>query len=124
MRIDRSYKGVSEPTLILFDDGMCDGPEMRLGEQFLMYTYRNGDGEVPARGCTRSRHVKYAEEDLKYLDGLNEAPPTGSVFGQVGIWRDGPGMIIQQRVRRLRSVARMKPRPLPPIARGTTRSMA
>jgi hypothetical protein len=91
MRIDRSYKGVSEPTLILFDDGMCDGPEMRLGEQFLMYTYRNGDGEVPARGCTRSRHVRYAEEDLKYLDGLNEAHPTGSVFGQVGIWRDGPG---------------------------------
>src|ERR1700730_8949893 len=89
MRIDRAYKGVSEPELILFDDGMCDGPELQIGEQYLMYTRRLDEGDVPSRGCTRSRHVKFAEEDLKYLKGLNEAAPTARVFGQVASWPKG-----------------------------------
>jgi hypothetical protein len=83
MRIDRAYKGVSEKTLVLFDDGMCDGPEMKVGEQYLMYTRRFGEGDVPSRGCTRSRHVKHADEDLEYLRALGSAIPTGMVFGKV-----------------------------------------
>jgi hypothetical protein len=91
MRVDRVYKGVSEPTLVLFDDGMCDGPDLRLGEQYLMYTRRDGEGQVPFRGCTRSRFVEYAEEDLKYLDSLDQLAPTASVFGQVMVEPGGPG---------------------------------
>jgi hypothetical protein len=40
IRVDRAYKGVSEQSLVLFDDGMCDGPDLRIGEQYLMYTRR------------------------------------------------------------------------------------
>lgn len=36
MRIDRAYKGVAEQELVLFDDGMCDGPDLHVGEQYLM----------------------------------------------------------------------------------------
>ncbi len=88
MRIDHAYKGVSEKSLVLYDDGMCDGPDLRLGEQYLMYTRRLGDGDVPSRGCSRSRHVKYADEDLKYLHGLGEASLTGTIFGQVTVRTD------------------------------------
>jgi len=91
MRIDRAYKGVSEPTLILFDDGMCDGPDLQVGEQYLMYTHRIGEGDVPSSGCTRSRNVKFAEEDLQYLESLTEAAPTARVFGHVTSRREGPG---------------------------------
>jgi hypothetical protein len=91
MRIDHAYKGVSEPELILFDDGMCGGPDLQVGEQYLMYTRRFGEGDVPSRGCTRSRHVKFAEEDFKYLEGFKEAAPTAIVFGRVVTWPDGPG---------------------------------
>jgi hypothetical protein len=91
MRIDRAYKGVTEPELILFDNGMGAGPNLQVGEQYLMYTRRLDEADVPSRGCTRSRHVKYAEEDLKYLNGLSEAAPTARVFGQVGLWPEGPG---------------------------------
>jgi Carboxypeptidase regulatory-like domain len=91
MRVDRVYKGVSEPTLTLYDDGMCDGPKLEVGEQYLMYTRRDENGEIPARGCTRSRHVKFAEEDLKYLEGLSNAPPTSRVYGRVASWPEGPG---------------------------------
>jgi hypothetical protein len=83
MRVDRAYKGVSEKTLVLFDDGMCDGPDLQVGEQYLMYTNRFGNGDVPSRGCNRSAHVKYADEDLKYLNGLAEAVPTATIFGKV-----------------------------------------
>lgn len=91
MRIDHAYKGVSEKTLILFDDGMCDGPYLKVGEQYVMYTHRIGDGPVPSRGCTRSANVKDAAEDLKYLNGLATAAPLGTVFGQVSIHADGVG---------------------------------
>lgn len=83
MRIDRAYKGVSEESVVLFDNGMCDGPNLEVGEQYLMYAQAFGNGEVPSRGCTRSRHVKYAAEDFKYLNGLAKAVPTATVFGKV-----------------------------------------
>lgn len=51
MRVDRAYKGVSEGTLVLFDDGMCDGPDLEVGQQYLIYTHRFGDGDVPSRGA-------------------------------------------------------------------------
>lgn len=91
MRVDRVYKGVSESSLVLFDDGMCDGPDLEVGQQYLMYTRRTGDGDVPSRGCTRSRNVKYAAEDFEYLNGLAQAAPTGTIFGKVGAWPEGSG---------------------------------
>jgi hypothetical protein len=91
MRVDRAYKGVSEAALTLYDDGMCDGPELEVGEQYLMYTHRNEDGGIPSRGCTRSRHVKFAEEDLWYLESLNEAAPTARVYGSIVAWPEDSG---------------------------------
>ncbi len=91
MRIDKAYKGVTESSVVLWDSGMCDGPELRLGEQYLMYTHEDGSGYLPSRGCTRSRNVKYAAEDLKFLDGLASAPPTVTIFGQVVVGDGGIG---------------------------------
>ncbi|MGO9094897.1 MAG: collagen binding domain-containing protein [Bryobacteraceae bacterium] len=88
MRIDRAYKGISEKTVALFDDGMCDGPSLRVGEQYLMYTHPVGEGYLAVRGCTRSRHVTDADEDLKYLNGRSTAPPTATILGQVTIRPD------------------------------------
>lgn len=85
MRIDKAYKGVSEGTVVLYDDGMCDGPSLHLGEQYLMYTRDNGTGYLPSRGCTRSRSVKFADEDLAFLNSLPDAAPTGTISGQVTV---------------------------------------
>jgi hypothetical protein len=60
---------------------------LQVGEQYLMYTADNGTGYLPWRGCTRSRSAKEADEDLKFLNGLDKAPPTGTVFGQVVVSR-------------------------------------
>lgn len=83
MRIDKAYKGISTDTVLLFDDGMCDGPTLQVGEQYLMYTQDIGADALPSRGCTRSRSVKYAAEDLAFLNGIAGSAPTGTLSGQV-----------------------------------------
>jgi hypothetical protein len=88
MRVDHAYKGVTENSVVLFDDGMCDGPMMEVGEQYLMYTRRVANGDIPSRGCTRSRQVKYADEDLKFLDSLPDARPVSRIFGSVEVRTD------------------------------------
>jgi Carboxypeptidase regulatory-like domain len=101
MRVDRAYKGVTETELTLYDDGMCDGPSLQVGEQYLMYTHRDPDGGIPSRGCTRSAHVKFAEDDLKYLEGLATAHPTSRVYGRISTragdqddWQPSPGATV------------------------------
>jgi protocatechuate 3,4-dioxygenase beta subunit len=91
MTVDHAYKGVTENEVMLRDDGMCDGPAFQVGEQYLMYTRPYDDVDLYARGCTRSSHVKFAQEDLKYLKGLESASPTAAVFGLVAAWPEGPG---------------------------------
>src|ERR1700721_3148244 len=55
MSVDRAFKGDLKKLIDLFDDGMCDGPVLQIGKQYLMYTSGDPNGPVPARGCTRSR---------------------------------------------------------------------
>ncbi len=103
MRIDKAYKGVEEKTVVLWDSGMCDGPTLSVGEQYLMYTSDDGTGYLRARGCTRSRSVRFAKEDLTFLNGLSNAPATSTVFGEVtvrsgGIFSEGkraPGVAVE-----------------------------
>jgi hypothetical protein len=83
MRIDKAYKGISEDTVILYDSGMCDGPTLSVGEQYLIYTHDDGTGYFPSRGCTRSRSVKYADEDLAFLNSLAGAAPAATISGKV-----------------------------------------
>jgi len=84
MRLDHAYKGISGDSVTLFDDGMCDGPTLTVGEQYLMYTQTPAGPKaaIPSRGCTRSRSVQYAAEDLEFLKGLTEARLTGTIQGQ------------------------------------------
>lgn len=87
MRIDRAYKGVTEESLIVFMDGMCSVLNLQLGEQYVMYAHRFPNGEVAPSGCSSS-HVKHAEEDLRFLDGLANAPPTSRILGRVTVAHD------------------------------------
>lgn len=67
MNIDHVFKGHLRQSEELFDDGMCDGPQLEVGKQYLMYTTRFPGGAIAVRGCTRSRPVDDAEEDLEFL---------------------------------------------------------
>jgi|SRR5579859_2817700 len=88
VQIDKAYKGISSDTVTLFDDGMCGGPPLRVGEQYLIYTYDPGTGALPSGSCTRSRNAKYASEDLAFLNSLSTTAPTATLTGKVTIVAD------------------------------------
>jgi hypothetical protein len=85
MRIDKAYKGVLVKTVALWDTGMCLGPALHVGEQYLIYTRDDGIGYLLSGGCTRSRNARDAKEDMAFLNGLSKAPLTSTVFGQVTV---------------------------------------
>ena len=90
MRVDRSYKGGLGKTIELFDGGMCDGPRFELGHQYLMYTEGLPSQMVPARGCTRSRRVEDAQEDLEFLKSYSTGKVTTHISGTVRFRPDEP----------------------------------
>src|ERR1035438_2693062 len=77
MRIDRAYKGVTEETVTIFDDGTMG---FHVGAQYLIYGSRDGGGDLQIQ-CTRTRNVKDADEDLRFLNALGGS--TGRVSGHV-----------------------------------------
>src|SRR5579872_6583901 len=83
MRIDAAYKGALRDSIELFDNGMCDGPDLQVGRQYLMYTSGLPTEAVPARGCTRSRSVEAAKEDLEFLEQYKKGTPPTQVRGTV-----------------------------------------
>jgi hypothetical protein len=89
MTVDRSFKGELNKTIELFDTGMCDGPDLQVGKQYLMYTSGPATGPVPARGCTRSRAVEFASEDLKFLEDYSAGNVSTHVDGRVWFQPDG-----------------------------------
>ena len=88
MHVDHLYKGHVEETVELFDDGMCDGPAFEAGRQYLMYTTVLPTGDIPSRGCTRSRAVEAADEDLEFLKQYSAGRVITHVSGSVSLQPD------------------------------------
>lgn len=90
MRVDQSFKGPLKGEVDLFDDGMCDGPTLEVGRQFLMYTHAMPSGALPARGCTRSRAIEYADEDMQFLKSYLAGKTSTQITGTVRYRPDEP----------------------------------
>jgi len=90
MRVDQSFKDPLPSEVELFDTGMCDGPHLTVGHQYLMYTNRMPDGAIPARGCTRSRAVEAASEDLQFLRSYLAGETMTKIYGRVRYRPDKP----------------------------------
>ncbi len=88
MYVDHSYKGDLKDSVELFDDGMCDGPLLETGKQYLMYTWRTPTNAIPARGCTRSRQVEDAGEDLEFLKQYSTGSVKTHINGTVVLFPD------------------------------------
>jgi Carboxypeptidase regulatory-like domain len=91
MNVDRAFKGDLNKTIELFDDGMCNAPDLQAGRQYLMYTWGSPGERVPARGCSRSRNVEFAEEDLTFLKQYVAGKTTTHIGGTVRLRPDASG---------------------------------
>jgi hypothetical protein len=90
MNVDHAFKGEPNKTIELFDNGMCDGPNLEVGRQYLMYTSGPPNEAVPARGCTRSRPIEDADEDLEFLRAYSAGKGTTHINGTVRFRPDEP----------------------------------
>ena len=90
MHVDRLYKGQVKQMIELFDDGMCDGPRLEAGHQYLMYTSIFDTGAIPSRGCSRSRAVEFADEDLEFLNRYSTGKVPTHISGTVRYRPDEP----------------------------------
>jgi hypothetical protein len=55
-----------------------------LGEKYLIYAGDDGKDLVTLHFCSRSRPVRDADEDMRFLSGLASVSPTGTISGSVG----------------------------------------
>ena len=82
--IDQPFRGVKGKEVEVrtgLGDSDC-GYNFRLGGQYLVYAY--GDGDKLATGiCSRTRPVSEAADDLAYFQGLATAEPGATISGEV-----------------------------------------
>ena len=61
----------------------------KAGEQYLVYADEL-DGRLLVSGCSRTRRIAEAKEDLEYLRSLSTRAPVGRVFGRVTVQSQHP----------------------------------
>ena len=99
MNIDVTFKGALNKTIELFDDGMCDGPDLQVGRQYLMYTSGSPkcsgscaglQSQPPDRGRGRGSGISQqysAGRTATYIDGtvrFRPDEPEDSDLGDAG----------------------------------------
>jgi hypothetical protein len=85
--VDQAFRGVngSQVGVMTGQGGGDCGYGFKIGEQYLVYAYRNNQKKemLSTSICSRTRPVRNAGEDLEYIKGLSKASPGGWVFGEV-----------------------------------------
>lgn len=82
--IEKTYKGAKRNRLVLHQLGRKLAPKFILGQRYLFYANfdrRTKTWEV--RRCGRTRMVRYAQDDLYYLDGLPASLNKTRIAGEV-----------------------------------------
>lgn len=72
--VSRSYKGASKRTLVLttgLGGGDC-GFGFQIGQQYLVYAYRGGTGQLSSGICSGTAPLRESQSDISFLRG--EAP--------------------------------------------------
>jgi hypothetical protein len=85
--VNQGFRGVVEEQIWIhtgMGGGDC-GYVFKLGEQYLVYSYRNKSDQkkLMTSICTRTRPIAQAQEDLEYLNGLLKASPKSRIYGEV-----------------------------------------
>jgi len=87
LRVSRIWKG--EKTFLLEiltgNDGAMCGFNFQEGKSYVIYAYKNQDGQLETNNCTRSTLTERATADLAYLDSLPSAENEPACCGSKNI---------------------------------------
>jgi hypothetical protein len=74
--VERELKEIE--VLTGFGGGDC-GYGFEVGVSYIVYAYKNSDGQLSTGICSRTRPLKDADEDLAYMHAVPTAPATGEI---------------------------------------------
>jgi len=85
LQVERVYKGVplGQERVTIFKSGTCHTTECRPGERYVVYASGDIKDVLYGYPCSRTRHISWAQEDLKYLNGLPRAPRGSRIYGSI-----------------------------------------
>ncbi|MBO0861670.1 MAG: hypothetical protein J2P21_24920, partial [Chloracidobacterium sp.] len=84
-RVEQAFKGVyGNEVEVLVGDRECEFQPFIKGERYLLYLNINYDDKLLATICSRSTHISYADEDLKFLSTLTSNTSGARLYGSVG----------------------------------------
>jgi hypothetical protein len=72
-------RGLKEVEVLTGRGGGDCGYDFHMGEDYVVYAYKNSEGRLTTGTCSRTRPLKDAEEDLTYMHALATAPATGDI---------------------------------------------
>lgn len=80
-----AFRGVTGETVdVLTGSGGGDcGYRFEMNESYLVYGWKNDEGNFSTGICSRTRKLSDAVDDLAYIRGLADAKPGGSIYGRV-----------------------------------------
>jgi hypothetical protein len=83
--VDQAFRVVNNSQVsVVTGQGAGDcGYDFKIGEQYLVYAYRDSQKMLSTSICSRTKPVRIADEDLEYIHGLSKASTGGWVFGEV-----------------------------------------
>jgi hypothetical protein len=75
------FRGVSNKVVNTISGGDLCGFPFSKGQKYLVYARQLPSGELYVSTCYGTNFAEYATDDLKYLRGLPNAPPGGTIYG-------------------------------------------
>lgn len=82
LQVEKSFKGSTGETVTLFlADDSCQYHRFDVGGRYLVYAYKDQEGNLTTSLCSRTRLVEQSSEDLVYIRGFRNRPPGSWIYG-------------------------------------------
>jgi hypothetical protein len=91
IQIEKSFKGGKEGEIVLHQPDDDCAPRFRAGQRWLLYaSYLDKSETWVVRGCSRSRGIDYAGDDLLYLGALPQSAAQTRISGVISQYEQSP----------------------------------
>ena len=86
LQVDEPFKGATAgTTFATADEGLCSRQFVTIGDKYLIYAFSQKDPAVISIGCTRSRRLKDAGDDLLFIRSLPASAQRNRVSGTISL---------------------------------------
>ena len=91
IQVEKAYKGVNPGDIVLYQPDDDCAPKFRVGQRWLFYASHHDVSDAwSVPGCSRSRGIDFAHDDLLYLGGLPQSATQTRISGVVSQYEQSP----------------------------------